>query len=74
MRARLMANAIAAVAFAAIHLPGWWFQGRLSWPPAAVECATIAVFGLALGYCRRYAGSTWGSILVCMQSTTPSSN
>jgi len=60
----IIANTIAALAFAAIHLPGWAFQHRLLWPTSAVEFATIALFGLVLGLCRRHAGSTWAPVLV----------
>ena len=57
------ANALQALMFLGIHLPGWTLSGQLFRPGAAQLCASIAVFGLIAGWLLRRSGSLWTCML-----------
>jgi membrane protease YdiL (CAAX protease family) len=57
------ANALTAVLFALLHVPGWLFMGR---SPAACarELPLIALTGFVFGAARARGGSLWASVVV----------
>jgi uncharacterized protein len=57
------ANAIAALMFLGLHVPGWYFMGSLRASQAAVGVSVVLV-GLVAGYAKRRARSTWASVAV----------
>jgi uncharacterized protein len=57
------ANIIAALMFLGLHLPGWYFVGRLK-PAQAILALGICAVGLVAGYARRKAESTWAAVVV----------
>ncbi len=57
------ANALAALAFTALHVPGWIFM-RGADAALLVDCGTVAFFGLVLGAVAWRVPSLWGPILV----------
>ena len=57
------ANAIAALLFLGLHLPGWLFMRSLG-PSQLVVGLSVVVIGLVAGYARRRADSTWASVIV----------
>jgi membrane protease YdiL (CAAX protease family) len=57
------ANAIAALMFLGLHLPGWHFTQGLG-AAQLVLGVGIVIVGLVAGYAKRRAQSTWASIAV----------
>jgi membrane protease YdiL (CAAX protease family) len=57
------ANIIATLMFLGLHLPGWYFVGRLK-PAQAILALGICLVGLVAGYARRKAESTWAGVAV----------
>ena len=57
------ANALTAVMFLGLHVPGWYFAGILR-PAQGVVAFGIVLVGLVAGYAKRASGSTWGSVSV----------
>lgn len=55
------ANAIAALMFLGLHLPGWYFMNALG-SPQIIVAASIFLIGLVAGYAKQRSGSTWASI------------
>ncbi|WJR77330.1 CPBP family intramembrane glutamic endopeptidase [Bradyrhizobium sp. NP1] len=53
------ANAVTALLFAAMHLPGWILLGLFSWPVAL----NVFAFGFVLGAVFRFSGSLWSCIV-----------
>ena len=58
-----LANALAALTFLSIHLPGWYFMASLKWTQPVAMLSIVAI-GLVAGYARIRSGSTWASIAV----------
>lgn len=52
-----------ALAFAALHLPGWFARRGLD-PAIAGSFVGIALFGVVLGYLAWYARSLWAPVLL----------
>jgi membrane protease YdiL (CAAX protease family) len=58
-------NLIGALAFLAMHLPGWYFQGRMRAPFSLIQPAVfVLLFGLLLGWLRQRTESLWVPIVV----------
>jgi hypothetical protein len=58
-----IANAVTALMFLTLHVPGWYFMGslRVGQPALAVS---VVLIGLVAGYAKRRARSTWASVVV----------
>lgn len=54
---------VTALAFAALHLPGWFARRGLD-PTIAGSFLGIAGFGVVLGYAAWYARSLWAPVLL----------
>jgi membrane protease YdiL (CAAX protease family) len=57
------ANAIAAILFLGLHLPGWHFAGRLG-SSTVITALSVVVVGVVAGYAKRRSDSTWASVTV----------
>lgn len=57
------ANAIAAILFLGLHLPGWHFTQGLG-SATVITGLSVVVVGMVAGYARRRANSTWASVTV----------
>jgi membrane protease YdiL (CAAX protease family) len=59
------ANALTTVVFVAMHLPGWFFQGRgLTLASFAARALPLAVLSLLFGWTKKRSGSLYGAILL----------
>lgn len=59
------ANAVSAVLFTSVHLPGWFALGRFAAPQTvAVDALGLFVFGLAFGWAMHRTGSLWPAYLL----------
>lgn len=56
-------NAIAALLFLGLHLPGWYFTGAFA-PSQAIVGLSIVLIGMVAGYARHRSNSTWASVIV----------
>lgn len=61
----IKANGITSILFLGMHLPGWYFQGKLlsNIPQAIERSCLIFIIGLVLGYVANKSGSILSSIL-----------
>jgi membrane protease YdiL (CAAX protease family) len=57
------ANAVAALMFLGLHLPGWYFTNGLEAAQLLLGVIVVIV-GLVAGYAKRRAQSTWASVAV----------
>lgn len=57
------ANAIAAILFLGLHLPGWHFMTGLG-PSYVIVGVSVVVVGMVAGYAKRRSSSTWASVTV----------
>ena len=57
------ANTIAAILFLGLHLPGWYFMGRLGASHVVIGLSVV-VIGMVAGYAKRRSNSTWASVTV----------
>lgn len=59
------ANMLTTLVFVAMHVPGWFFQGRVPTLAGFVQRAVpIAALGLLFGWTKRRGGSLYAPILV----------
>jgi membrane protease YdiL (CAAX protease family) len=59
------ANALTTVVFVAMHLPGWFFQGRwLTLAGLAERAVPLAVLSLLFGWTKRRSDSLYAAILL----------
>ena len=59
------ANALTTVVFVAMHLPGWYFQGRTTTLVSfAQRAAPLAVLSLLFGWTKKRSGSLYGAIVL----------
>lgn len=59
------ANALTTVVFVAMHLPGWYFQGRTTTLIGfAQRAAPLAVLSLLFGWTKKRSGSLYGAIVL----------
>ena len=59
-----LANVLTTIVFVAMHLPGWYFQGRATTLAGYTARLTpIAVLSLIFGWTKHRSGSLYGSIL-----------
>lgn len=56
-------NAIAALLFLGLHLPGWHFMGSLG-PSQVIVGLSVIVIGMVAGYAKHRSNSTWASVTV----------
>jgi membrane protease YdiL (CAAX protease family) len=56
-------NAVAALMFLGLHVPGWHFGGVLK-PSQGITAVGIVAMALVAGYARNRSGSTWSSVVV----------
>jgi membrane protease YdiL (CAAX protease family) len=57
------ANAIAALLFLGLHLPGWHFTTGLG-SSSVIAGVSVVIVGLVAGYAKRRSSSTWASVTV----------
>ena len=61
----MQANARAGVVFVALHLPGWYFQGRLRSPLSLLQPAIFLwLLALLLGWIKKTSGSLYAPMVV----------
>jgi len=61
----MQANSRAAILFVAMHLPGWYFQGRLRAPESLIQPAVFLwLLALLLGWIKNKSGSLYAVIAV----------
>lgn len=59
------ANALSTVAFVAMHVPGWFFQGRVTTLAAVAELvAPLIVLSLLFGWTRKRSGTLYAAIVL----------
>jgi membrane protease YdiL (CAAX protease family) len=59
------ANALTTVVFVAMHLPGWYFQGRATTIVGfAQQVPPLAALSLLFGWTKRRSGSLYGAIVL----------
>ena len=59
------ANARAGVVFVAMHVPGWYFQGRLRSPLSLIQTAIFLwLLALLLGWIKKTSGSLYTPMVV----------
>jgi uncharacterized protein len=61
----MQANTRQALVFVAMHIPGWFFQGRLRSPLSLLQIAVFLwLLGLLLGWIKKQSGSLYAPIAV----------
>jgi membrane protease YdiL (CAAX protease family) len=61
----MTANVRAGLVFVALHVPGWYFQGRLRSPLSLIQTAVFLwLLALLLGWLKKASGSLYAPILV----------
>ena len=59
------ANAFTTFVFVAMHLPGWYFQGRMTTIAGfAQQVAPLAALSLLFGWTKKRSGSLYAAIVL----------
>jgi uncharacterized protein len=59
------ANALTTMVFVAMHLPGWFFQGRWLTPASfAARAVPLGVLSLLFGWSKKRSGSLYAAVLL----------
>jgi membrane protease YdiL (CAAX protease family) len=61
----MQANVRAGIVFVAMHVPGWYFQGRLRSPLSMLQTAVFLwLLALLLGWVKKSSGSLYAPMVV----------